>query len=100
MNKSGCNVCTVYDLRKQMIKGEAPKIPEFPAPLGLPTVDPNRRRSVTYLIRKGMPLPEGVSQDEVSPVVTCLQSPILSVSDGSTTTERVKVNKYGFITLK
>lgn len=100
MNKNGCNVCTVYDLRKQMIMETAPKIPELPKPLGLPTVEPDRPRSVTYLIKPGRPLPEGVSPDEVNPVDSCLQSPKLSASGGPTTTEKVKANRYGFITLK
>lgn len=102
MNKNGCNVCTVYDLRKQMIMETAPKIPELPTPLGLPDVEQNRPRSVMYLIKPGRPLPEGVSPDEVNPVETCLPTPRLTSSSGScsSTSERTKVNRYGFITVK
>ena len=100
MNKNGCNVCTVYDLRKQMIIETAPKIPELPKPLGLPLVEPDRPKSVMFLVKRGRPLPEGVSPDEVNPVETGLQSPRLVASEGSATQEKAKANRFGFITLK
>ena len=83
-----------------MIMETAPKIPELPKPLGLPLVEPDRPKSVMFLIKRGRPLPEGVSPDEVNPVDTGLNSPRFVTPEKSAGTEGAKANRFGFITLK